>query len=135
MKQDSEPISPPETPKRKHSDAESPKRKHSDAESPKRKLSNAESPKRKLSDAESPKPADDESEDTPIAKKRTRRNNPSVDKSESEMNRVASSDQSLSPHRISDKEQESNPITSLAVALPSSSKFVNQSFLSFKNTT
>ena len=50
-----------------------------------------ETPKRKHSETEAaPKPTDDASEDTPIAKKRSRRNNASVDAAESEANRVPS---------------------------------------------
>jgi hypothetical protein len=43
-----------------------------------------DTPKRKHSETEAPKPADDASEDTPIAKKRSRRNNASVDANDSE---------------------------------------------------
>ena len=116
-KPDSEPISPPELLKSKKSEIGTPKRKHSDAESP--------------------KPVDDESENVPISKKRSRRNNPSTDKSESELNRVPSLDQVPSPRRISENDEEmvkeeeektgEDLLASLAVEKmrqPNSSKFV-----------
>jgi hypothetical protein len=70
-------------------------------EPPKRKISETETPKRKHSDAAAPKPVDEVSEDTPIAKKRSRRNNASVDNSETEQTRVPSLDQNRcqSPER------------------------------------